>query len=172
MKLYRAKVLPIATDCIDTLVRDGDIEVEFARRDEAIADVAAIMEDYLRRDMALREVIRDRMATDSVPYDQYGKTRSKMADERMHPLGDDVERFLARQTVEMLLNSPNVDEVFADDKTMYTKLLGLFRGHDVNEEEIREEARGRIKNIAEGTVDYEIAMRNAVRDVKKRRGLV
>lgn len=171
MKLYRAKVPQIAADCIDTLVRDGEIEVDPSRREEAIRDLEAIMEDYLRRDATLRDGIRDHMATHSVSYDQFGKTRQKLAEERGHPLGDDVERFVARQITESLMITPNVDEVFGDDKVIYKKVLDVLRGHDVNEEEIREEARGKIKNVAEGTVDYEIAMRNAVRDVKKRRGL-
>lgn len=172
MKLYRAKVPLIAADCIDTLNREGDIEVEADRRDEAVRDLQAIMDDYLRRDMDLRDVIRDHMAKETVSFDQFGKTRSRIADEKGHPLGDDVERFLVRQFVEMLLNSPNISEVFADDKVIYKKLMDVIRSHDVNEEEIREEARGKIKNVAEGTVDYEIAMRGAVRDVKKRRGLL
>ena len=40
------------------------------------------------------------------------------------------------------------------------------------EDAIRQEAIGKIKNVAEGTVDYEIALQNAVKDVKKRRGLM
>jgi hypothetical protein len=42
----------------------------------------------------------------------------------------------------------------------------------VDEREIREVAADKVKNIREGTVDYEIALRGAVLDEKKRRGLV
>lgn len=172
MKLYRSKIPLIAAECIDVLARDGDIELAPNGREEAIKDIEAIMDDYQRRDGDLREEIRDSMARDALSYDQYGKTRNKIAEERGHPVGDDVERFLVRQFVENLMISPHIDEVYADDKVIYRKFMDVIRGHDVNEEEIREEAKTKIKNISEGTVDYEIAIRTAVRDVKKRRGLI
>lgn len=172
MKLYRSKVPQIAADCIEALVRDGDIEVPPESREEAQRDFIAIMEDYLRRENELNEELRDYMARAGIPYDQRGKTRQRLAEMRNQPLGDDVERYLARQFVENLMISPNVEEVFEEDRVIYKKLLDILRLHDVDEEEIREEAKQRIKNVAEGTVDYEIAMRNAIREVKKRRGLI
>ncbi len=171
MKLYRAKIPLIARECIESLSAQGDIEVEASRKEEAVADLEAIMDDYLRRDATLRDGIRDHMATNSVSYDQFGKTRQKLAEQSGHPLRDDVERFIARQITESLMITPNVEEVFEDDQVIYKKVLEVVRRHDVDEEEIREEARTKIKNIAEGTVEFEIAMRGAVRDVKKRRGL-
>ena len=171
MKLYRAKIPTIAHECIKRLLDDGDIEVPHEKRPDAEQDLAAIMEDFLRRDMALREAIKDHMATNSIPYDQFGRTKGRLADEWGHPTGEDVERFLVRQFVENLMISPNVDEVYEDDRALYKKLMEVVRGHDVDEEEIREEARGRIKNVREGTVEYEIAMQEAVREVKRRRGL-
>lgn len=172
MKLYRSKVPQIAADCIGRLIADGDVEIEHERREEAEADLAAIMEDFLRRDYELRDAIRDRMSRGSIPYDQYGKVRNELAEKREQPQGDDVERYLARQFAEVLMISPNVDEVFADDTALYKKLLSVIRGHDVDEAGIREEAATKIKNIAEGTVEYEIAFEAAVREVKKRRGLI
>ncbi|MCB9663381.1 MAG: DUF507 family protein [Alphaproteobacteria bacterium] len=172
MKLYRAKVPAIAEECVRRLVEDGDIELADGMKEEAQKDFEAIMDDFLRRDSALREEIRDHMSTAGIPYDRYGKIRSQLAEERDHPLGDDVERFLVRQFVENLMITPAIEEVYADDRAIYKKLMEVVKSHDVDEEEIREEARGKIKNVSEGTVDYEIAMRNAVRDVKKRRGLL
>ncbi len=172
MKLYRSKVPVIAQECIEALVRDNDIEVDPSRREEAQADLVAIMDDYLRRESELREEIRDHMADNGIPYDQYGKTRTKMAEQRGHPLGDDIERFLVRQFVENLMISPNVEEIYEEDRVIYKKMMDVLRAHDVDEEALREEAKDKIKNVAEGTVEYEIAMRSAVRDVKKRRGLI
>lgn len=172
MKLYRAKVPVIAQECIDALLADGDIEIRPDTKEEAQKDFEAIMEDYLRRDAAIREEIKDHMADQGLAYGQYGKVRGRFCDERGHPLGDDVERFLVRQFTENLMISPFIEEVYEDDKVIYRKLMDVVRSHHVDEEAIREEARGKIKNINEGTVEYEIAMRNAVRDVKKRQGLI
>ena len=88
------------------------------------------------------------------------------------PLGDDVERFLARQFVESMMISKFVDEVFTDDNVMYKKVIGVLTTHNVDEREIRDEAMDKVKNIREGTIEYEIALQNAVKEVKKRRGLI
>jgi hypothetical protein len=171
MKLYRSKVPAIATECIHRLIQDGDIDVSADRLSDAEQDLVAIMEDYLRRDMAMRDRIKDHMASRSLSYDQFGKTRNALAEESGHPLGEDLDKFFARQFTENLMISPNIDEVFADDKVIYKKLLGVLKGHDVDEEAIREEAKGKVKNAKEGTVEYEIALELAIRDVKKRKGL-
>lgn len=172
MKLYRSKVPVIAAECISALVEAGDVEVDPAHREEAQRDLEAIMDDYLRRESDLRERIRDHMADEGLTYDRYGKVRSRMAEEWGHPVGDDVERYLVRQFVENLMISPNIDEVYEEDKVIYKRLMDVVRLHHVDEEAIRDEARDKIKNVHEGTMDYEIAMRQAVRDVKKRKGLI
>lgn len=172
MKLYRAKIPVIAKEVIERLAQDGDIEVVADRREEAEKDLAAIMEEYRRRDMELREEVREHMAQQNIPYSQFGRTRKRVAEEMGHPLGDDVERFLTRQFIENLLISPNIDEVYEEDRVIHKKVMEVLRTHDVDEREIREEAMSKIKNVAEGTVDYEIALQNAVKAVKKRRGLI
>ena len=89
-----------------------------------------------------------------------------------HPVGDDVEKFLSRQFVENLMISQFIDEVYEEDRVIYKRLLDVLRGHNVDERDIREQAKARVKNIREGTVDYEIALQKAVREEKKRRGLI
>jgi hypothetical protein len=172
VKLYRAKVPFIAHDIVDLLVREGDIEIQPDKRGEVEQDLVAIMEEFLRRDNDFRNLVRDDMSRRSIPYDQYGSIRKQLSEGSGHPIGDDVDRFLCRQFIENMLISKFVDEVFSDDKVMYRKVMGVLRSHDVDEREIREEAISKIKNVKEGTVDYEIALQNAMRDVKKRRGLL
>lgn len=171
MKLYRAKIPAIAKQVIDVLVADGDIEVQPERREEAEKDLIAIMEEFRRRDMELRDRVRDQMAIQKISYDEYGRTLKSAAENGEHPVGDDIERFLCRQFLENMLISPNIEEVYEEDKVLHRKIMDVLRGNDVNEAEIREEAVGKIKNVREGTVEYEIALQNAVKDVKKRRGL-
>jgi hypothetical protein len=146
--------------------------VKVENREEAERDLAAIMDEYLRRDSELREQIRDHMADQHIQYSEYGRTRKKIADELGHPLNDDVERFLCRQFIENMMISPHVEEVFEEDRVMYKKVMEILKENDVDENEIREEAASRIKNVQEGTVDYEIALQDAVKAVKKRRGLI
>ncbi len=172
MRLYRAKIPMIAKEVIEALASADDIEVLPENREEAEQDLVAIMEEYRRRDMRLRDRIKDHMAARKIPYSEYGRTRKRLADESGHPMGDDVERFFCRQFIENLLISRFVEEVYAEDRIMYEKIVEVLTGHDVDEREIRDEAVAKIKNVQEGTVDYEIALQAAVKDVKKRRGLI
>ena len=130
------------------------------------------MEDYLRRDMEMRGRVKDHMADRNIPFTDYGRVRKRLAEEANHPIGDDVERYLARQFVECLMITRFVDEVYEEDRVMYKKALDVLREHDVDERAIREEALQKIKNVREGTVDYELALQAAVKDVKRRRGLI
>jgi hypothetical protein len=172
MKLYRAKIQPIAHTVIESLVNSGSLEVEPENSSEAELDLVAIMEEYSRRDFALRDAVKEHMADHDVPYDQYGRTRSRMAQAWGHPTGDDVERHLARQFTENFMISNFVEEVYGDDKVIYKTILEILRDNNVDERALREEARAKIANLAEGTVDYEIAMSRAMKDVKRRHGLI
>jgi hypothetical protein len=172
MKLYRSKIPAIAHAVIETLVRMDAIAVSAEMRQEAERDLQAIMEEYLRRDNALRERVREVMADQGIPYDRYAKVLTQLAEEWGHPVREDVEKFLARQIVENFMISRFIDEVFLDDKEMYKTTVDVLRKHEVDENSIREEAKERIKNLSEGSVEYEIAMTKAVRDVKKKYGLI
>lgn len=172
MKLYRVKVPEIAHAVIERLSVGGMLEVEPDNKSEAELDLVAIMEEYQRRDMALRDSVRELMSRRGIPYDQYGKTRGRMADEWGHPTGDDVERFLARQFMENFMISNFIEEVFGEDKAMYKLIMDILFEFNVDERALRDEARSKIQNIEEGTVDYEIALSKAVREVKKRHGLI
>jgi len=172
MKLYRAKIPVIASEVIERLSADGDIEVDPERREEAEQDLIAIMEEFRRRDMALRDRIRDHMAARKLAYSEFGRTKKQMADQMDHPVGDDIERFLTRQFIENMMITPNIEEVWAEDRVIHKKVMEVLRSHHVDEREIREEAVSKIKNVREGTVDYEIALQKAVKEVKKRRGLI
>jgi len=172
MKLYRLKIPEIATAVIERLANDEDIEVTAENRPEAEQDLVSIMEEFLRRDWELREKVREQMANRGIGYEQYGKIRGQMAEEWKHPTGDDVERFLARQFIENFMISRFVDEVYTEDGVLWRKTLRLITEHDVDERGLRDEAREQIKNVSEGTVEYEMAFQRALRSVKKRRGLI
>jgi uncharacterized protein len=169
MKLYRAKVPVIAEEVIRTLVEHKDIEVTDHK--EAEADLVAIMEEFLRRDAAVRKKAKDVMARRKLPYAEYGRIRKAVADEMDHPTYNDVQKFLNRQFIENLMISRFVDEVWSEDAVLRKKIAEVLERHDVDEQAIREEAAGKVKNVKEGTVEYEIALNDAIREVKRRRGL-
>jgi hypothetical protein len=172
MKLYRARIPTIAHAVLDRLVNEGDIEIAPEDRAEAEQDLIAVMEQYLHRDQELRERVREHMERKGIPYDQYGKARSELADQWGHPVGDDVDRFLARQFSENFMISRFVSEVFAEDREIYKKILDVLKSYDVDERALRSEAEERIKNIPEGSVERQEALNRALKEVRKRHGLL
>lgn len=171
MKLYRSRIPAIAHGVVERLVNDGDIEVDPPNRVEAEQDLVAIMEMYLKRDNDIREAVRDRMERKGIPYDQYGKLRSEVAEQNDHPVGDDVERYLSRQFVENFMISHFVNEVFAEDREIYKKILDVLKSFDVDEKALRAEAEAHIKNVAEGSVERQDALNRALKEVRRRHGL-
>ena len=172
MKLYRAKIPEISTNVIRILTDDGHIEVEATNRLEAETDLVAIMEEYLKRDRMLRETVRERMARLSIPYDSYSKIRREQAQEWNHPVGNKVEHYLARQFLESFFLSNFVDEVYSQDNVIRTRILELLQDFDVDEQALRDEAREKVRNIQENTVEYEIRFNQALKEVRKRHGLI
>jgi hypothetical protein len=112
------------------------------------------------------------MERKAIPYDQYGKVRSEMAEAWGHPVNDDVDRFLARQFVENFMISHFVEEVFAEDRDIYKKILDVLKANDVDERALRAEAEERIKNIPDGSVERQEALNRALREVRKKHGLM
>ena len=172
MRLYRTRIPMIANAVIDTLCNDGDIEVDLEERPEAEEDLVAIMDTFLRRDLDLRDAVKDTMSRLNIPYDRYSKVRSEIAEEWGHPTGESVKKYLSRQFVENFMISNFVQEVFSDDEMLFRKILDIIRSLDVDERGLRDEAKTMVKNVNEGTVDYEIAFAEALKEVKRRHGLM
>jgi Spy/CpxP family protein refolding chaperone len=83
-----------------------------------------------------------------------------------------VDRYFARQFIENFMISRFVGEVFTDDRELYKKILDVLKAHDVDERALRAEAEERIKNIPEGSVERQEALNRALKEVRKRHGLL
>lgn len=172
MKLYRTRIKPIAHEVVAVLCHRGMIEVLPENIEEAEQDLVAIMEEYLRRESALRRAVKDHMSNNCLSSETYGRVRRQIAEEWNHPLGRFVEKYLSRQFVENFMLSNYIDEVFEEDEVMIKLVRKLIEGFDVNENVLLDEAREQIRNIQPGTIDYEISLSKALYEVKKRHGLI
>ena len=172
MKLYKARVQDISTKVVKIFNDDGSIEVSTQNFHEVVQDLSAIMLEFLRRDSQITKETKDRMNKSSVSFDQFGKQRSKLAKREKHPIGNDVEKYLSRQFIESFMMSKFVDEVYAEDSYLYKTIIKILETYHVNEEEIREEAKLLIKNIKQGTVEYEMSLSDSIRAVKRKKGLI
>ena len=171
MRLFRSQIPRLADDIVGTLVRESDIEVAPANMAEASKDLQAIMDEYLRQESKLVQEVRDVMHARQITYDQFGKIKSQLADERAHPTGDDGIRWIINQILEGFMISNHVDEVFSEDFLMRRKMMQIFRRHLVDEADLDKEARSKIKNVRMGTPEWDFEYRKAIDELKRKKGL-
>lgn len=172
MKLYRGKIPVIAQEVVQQLTDANHIDVDPEMKPEAEQDLQAIMHNYLREERRLQDVVRDYIAEYQIEYDRRGEIRRTKAKERNHPIGDRVMPYLANQFLRMIMNSPNFDEVYSDDNAIKQVLFAVLRANNVNEAELRDAAREKLKHLDENSLEYQIMYRDAIAEVRRKRGLI
>jgi len=171
VRIYRSQIPRLAEEIIEGLRREGDIEVEPANVAEAVQDVRAIMDEYMRQESKIVADVRDLMHERQITYDQFGKIKGQLCEERDHPTGDDGIRWIIGQILEAFMISNHVEEVFSEDFLMRRKMMATFRRILIDEADIDREARSKIKNIREGTPEWEFEYKKAVEEIKRKKGL-
>src|SRR5215208_1782021 len=169
MRLYPGKIDAIASEIIQKLTQDGDIEV--SNPPEATLDAVAVLKEYLRVDKELTERAKDILEIRGLPYSQLGRTKRQLADQREFGLGDEGITWICNQLVETFMQSKHVDEVFADDVAMRRKLKDIVRKHMAVDEEIDQEVRQRIKNLQEGTAAWDVEYAKVLEQIKQKHGI-
>ena len=171
MRIYRSQVPRLAEEILETLVREEDIAITPVNLSEADQDLRAIMDEYMRQESKIVQEVRDIMHERQITYDKFGKVKGQLCEERNHPTGDDGIRWIIGQILEAFMISNHVDEVFSEDFLMRRKMMIVFRRILIDEADLDKEARSKIRNIREGTADWEIEYKKALSDIRRKRGL-
>src|SRR5205807_4051391 len=130
MKLYGAKVTPIAQEVVRTLLSSKDIEVEDAgQQKEVVADVEAVLKSYLDTERIVEEKTRDLLQRTNRGPTEYPTVRQQIAEHHGIKVGDETLDYLLDQVVQMLMHSQHVDEVFAEDVELRRHMAPLFKKH-------------------------------------------
>lgn len=169
MRLYSGKIAPIAEEIITTLVRSNAIEV--ASEAEARLDIEAVLKEYARQERDLVEAAKNQMETRGLGYSALGKVKSTIAREKKIPTGDDALPFLLEQILHILFHSSNIDEVFADDIELRTKITAILKKHMTADSGLDAEVRKKIKNLEEGSQSFEIEYAKVMEQLKRTKGL-
>jgi len=169
MRLYTGKIPVISTEVIKTLIDAGDMSV--LDRNEAELDVQAVLKEYLRLEREVTEKAKDLLQKRNLPYEQFGKIKRQMANEKNFALGDEGLDWITNQVIESFMQSPHVEEVFSDDATLRKKMADILKRHMQIDDEIDAEVRRRIKNLEEGTATWEVEYQKALDQIKKNRRL-
>jgi hypothetical protein len=169
MKLFPGKVNIISIELAKKLVDERAIETEAPS--EVELDIQSVLKEYIRTDRELTEKAKDFCEAKGLPFSSYLKVKRKLADQLKFITGDEALDYIMEQLILMFMNSRFVEEVFLEDHEMKRAMRTILKHHMEIEDEIDQEARAKIKNLQEGTRDWEIEYAKAMSQVKKRRGL-
>jgi len=169
MRLYTGKIPVIAAEIVKALIEGDDLSV--LDRAEAVLDVQAVLKEYLRLEREVTEKAKDLLQKRNLPYEHFGKIKRQLAGEKAFGLGDEGLEWMTTQMIESFMQSPHVEEVFADDATLRKRMTEILKKHMQIDDEIDAEVRRRIKNLEEGTATWEVEYQKAVDQIKKNRRL-
>jgi uncharacterized protein len=169
MRLYRGKIETISEEILRTLKQDGDIDLD--NEAEAKLDVEAVLKEYLRLDREIVEEAKNRMEVRGLGYSNLGRIKSQVAKERGGPIQDDVLPYLLEQILNILFHSANIAEIYADDVELRKKITPILRKHMDVENDLDREVRSKIKNLQEGTSDFEVEYTRVMEQIKQKRRL-
>jgi len=172
MRLY-AKVIPaIAREVIQTLMNEGDIEVEPLRIADAEMDMAAIMREYLATEEKVNQATREALERRGYDHSKFNQVKREMADVRGFKMGEEGIEYVIGQMLEFLLISRNVEEVFSEDHVLRKKVFVMMKKHLDVDEEIDREARTRIRHLQEGTPAWDVEYQKVVESIRRAKGLI
>jgi hypothetical protein len=169
VRLYSGKIDSVATEIVNRLVVDSDLEV--SNRSEAELDVASILKEYVRVDKELTERTKDILEIRGLPYSAFGRTKRTLADQKDFGLGEDSITWILNQMLELFMRSNHIEEIYADDATLRRKLREILQKHMAVDEELDREVRQRIKNFEEGSQTWEIEYNRVLEQMKTKFGL-
>jgi len=172
MRLYPKVIPTIAREVIQTLMQDGDVEVETLRIGDAEMDMAAIMKEYLAAEERVNAATREALERRGYDHSRFNQVKREMADVRGFKMGDEGIEYVIGQMIEFLLVSRNVEEVFSEDHAIRKKVAVLFRKHLDVDDEIDREARARLKHVQEGTSAWDVEYQKTIELLRRSRGLI
>ena len=169
MRLYAGKIPVIGAEIIKALVDAEEISV--TDRAEAELDVQAVLKEYLRVEREITDKAKDLLQKRNLPYEQFGKVKRSLANEKSFGLGEEGLEWMTTQIIESFMQSLHVDEIFADDAGLRKRMVDILKKHMLVDDEIDAEVRRRIKNLEEGTATWEVEYQKALEQIKKNRRL-
>ena len=170
MKLFSGKIGIISAEIARTLIDEEDIDTDSP--EEVELDIQAVLKEYVRTDKELTENAKDFCEKRGWPLSSYYKVKRKLAERQRFVIGDEAMDYIMEQIIGAFMHSQFVEEIFTEDHELKRKMRIVLRRHTDIEDEIDQEARSKIKNLEEGTRDWEIEYARAMDAVKRRRGLI
>jgi len=169
MFLPHSRVADVARQMVQSLTADGDIETAVPR--EVQLDLEAVINEYLRTEGELMVRARETVESRGLSQKDYGRVLRTLADQKKVKIGEEALDYVLGQLLEMLLNSSNVEEVYAEDHVLRRKLREPLRKEGNTDEKLDKEVRSQLKHVQEGTSLWEVEYQRMMADIRRRRGV-
>lgn len=168
MRLFSGKIPVISAEIARTLKEDGDIETNDL--EEVEEDIGAVLKEYLRTEREIVDRAKDLLEIRGLPYSQFSRVKKMVSDERGFGVGEDSMDYIMNQVIGCFMHSRFVEEVYAEDHDLRRKMKPILRKHMSVDDEVDEEVRKRLRNLKEGTQDWEVEYRRVQEQIihKKR----
>ena len=156
MKIYRKVIPKIAKDVIRTLLANRMIEVEDGHRDEAELDIAGVLVEYMNEVEQINNDAHEALQRHNLSIEHLGRVKRSLAGTRKVIMGEDALDHVLNRMLEGLFDSKHIEEIFGEDHEMRKMIHEAMRKYLGVDEELDREVRGRLKNLREGTSEWEI----------------
>ena len=171
MRLYRGQIPTIAEEMTQSLIKEGHIEVLPEYVVEVNLDIEASLKEYNRRDRQLLERAKDMVSARNLDYSHTGRIRQTLADREKFGIGDKAYEYVIRQHIEVLMHSRNVEEIYAEDKDLRLTMRNVLRRYAGTDRDLDRQVRARIKNLQEGTTNWEVEYERVMGDLRSSKRL-
>jgi len=172
MKIYMKLIPSIAQDILRALSKDGDIEIKDNRMEEAVLDVSKVFRDYLEEEEEINQEAMLFIQVNNLASKDFASVKAKIAEEKGFDYGDDAIEMLLADVVDALLKSDNIEEVYEENGVLIKKMYEVIKKYLDVDSELDKEAREQLKNLEEGSLEWDIAYKKVIHEIKKKKNLV
>lgn len=170
MLLPPNKVTDVAREMLQLLQSQGHIETDMPR--EVQLDLEAVLNTYLRTEQELVDRARQTLDSRGLSNRDFGRVLQSLAEQKGVKVGEEAIDYVLEQLLEMLLNSSNVEEIYAEDHELRRQLRIPLRKAGHTEEKVDKAVRQQMKHVEqEGSPLWEIEYQRMMEDIRRRRGL-
>lgn len=171
MRIYRERIPTIARGIVEALLAADLIEFDDSAREEVELDCASVLQEYRRTDWELTEKARDLVSMQGLDYSHTHKIKGRLAADKKFSIGENAIEWLVTQTLELLLQSNNVEEIFGDDNDLRKAIAPVLRKELSVGSDLDLQVRRRIKNLEEGTSDFDVEYQKTLEKIRQSRGM-
>jgi len=169
MRLYKGQVPVVAAEITRTLIDSEVLEVEPINIAEVEKDIESVLNEYIRLDREINTEARE------IQTDQgggFGRIKARLAKNKgVDELQDDPVGYIIAQIIDIFFHSNFVEEVYADDRELRTTLKPMLEKYMKVQEELDTEVRDKIKNLEEGSRDWDVEYQKAMARIKRTKNL-